>query len=149
MKKKLTISILLASIITIFFALNLQIVQAATGSFSVPSSVSVKKGKSTTFTVSLKNCEGKFSVSSSNSSIAAISYSADWKESSFSVKVTGKKAGTAKVTVTASDVSDTSAKEVTGSKTVTVKVTDSTNNNNNNSNNNNNNSNNTKRFFRL
>lgn len=142
MKKKLTISILLASIITIFFALNLQIVQAATGSFSVPSSVSVKKGKSTTFTVSLKNCEGKFSVSSSNSSIAAISYSADWKESSFSVKVTGKKAGTAKVTVTASDVSDTSAKEVTGSKTVTVKVTDSTNNNNNNSNNNNNNSNN-------
>lgn len=130
MNLKKTIITLLILIFSIFIFGNVNS-YAATGSFSLKkSSVSLKKGKSTTIKLTVKNCEGTFSVKSSNTSIATVSVTDNdsdgdgWITSTASIKIKAKKAGTATITVSASDVSDTDANEVTGSKTIKVKVTD-------------------------
>lgn len=122
---------------------------AASGSFSVSkSSISLEKGKSTTFTINLKNCEGVFAISSSNTSVATVSTSrTGWLESKATITIKAKAKGTATISVKAEDVADSSAKEVTGTKSIKVTVTDSSSNTSNkpsttnNSNNNNNTSN--------
>ena len=122
---------------------------AASGSFSISkSSISLEKGKSTTFTINLKNCEGVFAISSSNTSVATVSMSkTGWLESKATITIKAKAKGTATISVKAEDVADSSAKEVTGTKSIKVTVTDSSSNTSNkpsttnNSNNNNNTSN--------
>ena len=92
-------------------------------SFTVTSSVSVNVGKTATITINGKNTAGKYTITSSNPSVASVSTSAVFiDDNSASITVTGKSAGTAKITVTAADVGDFSNQLVTGSKTCTVTV---------------------------
>lgn len=148
LKKIIIMSIILLFGILTFGNINSY---AASGSFSVSkSSISLEKGKSTTFTINLKNCEGVFTISSSNTSVATVSMSkTGWLESKATVTIKAKAKGTATIRVKAEDVADSSAKEVTGTKSIKVTVTDSSSNTsnkpsttNNSSNNNNNNTNN-------
>ncbi len=111
-------------VLTIAFIIVLSTMSyASQGSFSVSkSSVTLTEGETTTFSINVSNCEGKFSISSSNSSIAKVSTSSEWISDSKSVTITAVKSGTATITVTASDVGDTSENTVTGSKTISVTV---------------------------
>ena len=99
---------------------------AATGSFSVSaSSTSINVGSTTNINITAKDCGGKFAITSSDSNIVSVSESSKWIESgSQSIIVTGKKVGTATITITASNVADTSENEVSGSKTVKITVKD-------------------------
>ena len=106
---------------------------AATGSYNVSkSSASIKKGKSTTATLSVKNCMGAFSVESSDSSIAKVTISSDgWTEGgNLTITIKGIKKGNATITITPTQVGMTdTGKEITEqlkSKTIKVTVTDST-----------------------
>ena len=148
LKKIIIMSIILLFSILTFGNINSY---AASGSFSVSkSSISLEKGKSTTFIINLKNCEGVFAISSSNTSVATVSTSrTGWLESKATITIKAKAKGTATISVKAEDVADSSAKEVTGTKSIKVIVTDSSSNTsnkpsttNNSSNNNNNNTNN-------
>lgn len=124
MKKRLAISILL-----IISLLSISISSYATiGSFSVSASSSINVGATTNLNITATKCGGRFTISSSDSSIVSISESSKWVETgSETITLTGKKAGTATITVTASDVGDTSPEsaKVTGSKTVKITVKDS------------------------
>lgn len=126
-KKIIIISIILLFSILTFGNINSY---AASGSFSVSkSSISLEKGKSTTFTINLKNCEGVFAISSSNTSVATVSTSrTGWLESKATITIKAKAKGTATISVKAEDVADSSAKEVTGTKSIKVTVTDSSSN---------------------
>lgn len=117
------------------------IVNAASFSASA-SKTTLTNGSTATITITANDCAGKFSITSSDSSVASISSSSEWVESgSKSITITAKKEGTAKITVKAADVSDSSAQVVSGSKSINITVKNSETNNN--SNNNNNSSNNT------
>ena len=122
MKKRLIVILLFVMILSISLISN-----AATGSFSVSaSSTNINVGSTTNINITAKDCGGKFTITSSDSSIVSVSESSKWIESgSQSITVTGKKAGTATITVTASDVGDTSENEVSGSKTIKITVKDS------------------------
>lgn len=124
MKKKFSF-ITISLILIIIWTLTGQ-VQAA-GSFVVSkSSVSLTEGETTTFNVSVSNCEGKFTISSSDSSIVKVSSGAVWptEQKAETITITALKAGTATITVTATDVADNSTEpqEVTGSKSISVTV---------------------------
>ena len=97
---------------------------AAKGSFSISkSSATLTEGSNTSVNITASNCGGQFSVSSSNSSVVKVSTSSIWIEKETkSITLTAVKPGTAKITITATDVGDTSENEVTGSKTITVTV---------------------------
>ena len=122
---------LIALVILSSFIASYSCVNAATGSFSVSAaSTSLTKGKTTSITITAKNCGGQFSISSSNSSVVSVSSSSEWVESgSKKVTITAKGEGSATITVKAQDVADTSEKVVSGSKSVTIKVGSSSNNN--------------------
>lgn len=94
-------------------------------SFSVTSSRSLTVGGTNTITITANGCGGKFTISSSDSSVVSVSTSSIWVESgSGTVKITAKKAGTATITVKALDVASTDGEtEITGSKTCKVTVT--------------------------
>ena len=116
---------------------------AGVGSFSLSkSTVSLKKGKSGTVTLTVKNCEGTFNVKSSDTSVATVSVKDNdsdgdgWITSTASITIKAKKKGNVTITISASDVSGTDEKEVTGSKTIKVTVTDTSSSNNSNSNDN-------------
>ncbi len=118
---------LLISSISIIIFLSLMMVQslAAGGSFSVSkSSVTLDEGKTTSFTISVTNCEGQFSISSSDSSVATVSSSSEWISNSAEITITAVKAGSATITIEANDVADNSEEpeSVTGSKTISVTV---------------------------
>ena len=125
MKKRFIVILLFLMIISMPLMSN-----AATGSFSVSaSSSSINVGSTTNINITAKDCGGKFTITSSDSSIVSVNESSKWVESgSQSITVTGKKAGTATITVTATDVADTSVnnEEVSGSKTIKITVKDST-----------------------
>ena len=97
-------------------------------SFSVGASkTALNVGDTANFTITASDCGGQFKVSSSDANIVSISSKAsEWIENETKTyTITAKKAGTASITVTASDVSDTSGDhEVTGSKSVTITVTE-------------------------
>ena len=97
---------------------------AAKGSFSISkSSATLTEGSNTSVNITASNCGGQFSVSSSNSSVVKVSTSSIWIEKETkSITLTAVKPGTAKITITATDVGDTSENEVTGSRTITVTV---------------------------
>ena len=116
---------IIGTIILIALILSLSTINSfAAGSFSVTSSRSLTEGGTSSITISANGCGGKFTISSSNSSVVSVSSSSMWVESgSSSVTITAKKAGTATITVTASDVASTDGStEITGSKTCTVTV---------------------------
>ena len=71
MKKNKIVSIL---ILLIIFMLMLSVqTLAAKGSFSISkSSVSLKEGGTSTFSITATNCEGRFLISSSDSSIVKV-----------------------------------------------------------------------------
>lgn len=125
MKKRFIVILLFLMIISMPLMSN-----AATGSFSVSaSSSSINVGSTTNINITAKDCGGKFTITSSDSSIVSVNEYSKWVESgSQSITVTGKKAGTATITVTATDVADTSVnnEEVSGSKTIKITVKDST-----------------------
>lgn len=99
---------------------------AAKGSFSISkSSITLDKGKSTSFTITATNCEGQFTISSSDSSIVSVSESSVWVTGSQTITVTAKKTGTATITIDATNVGDTDEQDVIGSKSISVKVTGS------------------------
>lgn len=116
--------IILTLIIIAMFAMLIPTKVFAAGSFSLSrSSASLTTGGTTTITVATANCEGKFSVSSSNSSVATVSTSSFWgDEKGTSITVTAKSAGSATITITPVDVTDTDLNEVTGSKTCKITV---------------------------
>lgn len=131
MKRIFKYLITLAILVTIVVSCNC--VNAANGSFSVSAASSnLTKGKTTSITITAKNCGGQFSITSSNSKVVSVSTSSKWVESgSEKITVTAEGEGTATITVKAQDVADTSENEVTGSRTVTIKVTDNGNSSNN------------------
>lgn len=118
-------------ILLFIMIISISIMSKATiGSFSVSaSSSSINVGSTTNINITAKDCGGKFTITSSDSNIVSVNESSKWVESgSQSITVTGKKAGTATITVTASNVADTSAnsEEVSGSKTIKITVKDNT-----------------------
>lgn len=126
MSKKVYVTIILMVIFIILISINSKC-NAVTASFSVsPTSVSITKGATSSLTIKVSNCEGYFSISSSDTSVAMVSSSYEWVDSSTTVTITGKKAGTATITIDAYDVSDTDAEEFTGSKTIKVTVSEKT-----------------------
>lgn len=99
-------------------------------SFSVSAKQNLTTGESTTFTLSLSDGLGKFSITSSDSSVISISGDAvPWFESSgnHSVTLKANKAGKATITATAVNASNAEGTEdLTGSKSVTITVSDPT-----------------------
>lgn len=97
---------------------------AAKGSFSVSkTSATLTEGSSTTFKINVSNSEGKFTISSSDSSVVAVSNTSEWIDSNGkTITLTAKKKGKATITVTAAEVGDTDENEVTGSRTIAVTV---------------------------
>ena len=108
----------------LLFVLFMPVVSA--GSFSISSSASkVNVGSSVTIYVSASEAVGKFSVSSSNSSVLAFAddSSSVWLDnSSSSFKFVAKSAGSAVITVTPSDSAGYDEKEITSSKSITITV---------------------------
>lgn len=98
-------------------------VQAA-GGFSLNKySASLTTGGTTTITITATNCAGQFSISSSNTSVATVSTSSVWLDnSSTTVTITSKSAGTANINIKAVDVTDTELNDITGTKTCKVTV---------------------------
>lgn len=134
---KKTISIIIMTIILIMsFSINIKTF-AAVGSFSVTKNkITLKEGKSTTFTINVSNCEGKFLIESSNTEVATVSTSSEWIEDSVTVTVKAESAGTANITVTAANVGDTDENDVEGTKIIKVTVKEVSNSDGNTSNNN-------------
>lgn len=95
----------------------------AAGSFSVSaSSTSIYVGNTTTLTIKTSDCAGKFTVTSSNSSVATVSSSSVWVDGTTTVTIAAKANGTANIVVMTQDVSDIDLNDVKGSKSVTVTV---------------------------
>lgn len=66
---------------------------------------------------------GKFDIVSSNTGVVTVEDGSRWLEKERGVfKITAKKAGTANITITPSDVSTTSGSEVTGAQTIAITV---------------------------
>lgn len=139
--KKIKSILILIIILMLAFSIK---TYAAEGSFSLSkTSVTLTEGSNTTFSIKATNCEGKFTITSSNSNVVKVSSSSIWVTGSESVTLTAVKDGTAEVTITASDVGDTDENTVSGSKTISVTVKEKTTSGNNTGNTNNNNNNST------
>ena len=111
-------------IILLIVALAISNFIYAAGSFSVStSSSSLKPGGTATITIKTVNCAGKFNITSSNSGVVTVSTASTWVDGTTTIKATAKANGTATITVTPIDVSDTDLNDVKGSKSVTIKVT--------------------------
>ena len=90
-------------------------------------SYTVTVGSSSTLTIKASEMAGKFTVKSSDTSVISLSGSSFWIDNaSQTVKMTAKKVGTAKITITPEDVTDYSGKTITGSKTITITVKNKT-----------------------
>ena len=109
------------SIFIICFMLFSAYVKA--GSYSISADKrTVNVGDTVSITVGINNLAGSFSISSSNNGVLAGGKS-DWFESSTTVYFTAKSAGSAVITVTASDVADyDTGNAVGGSKSITINV---------------------------
>ena len=121
MKKNIINKIIVLAIIIFFMLLNNEIFAA--GTFSLDkSSVTIKEGKTTTFSVIGTKATGRVDISSSNSSVATVSSSSEWLENSSSkVTITAKKAGTVTITVKGT-VADEEGAEADVTKTIKVTV---------------------------
>lgn len=102
---------------------------AGTYSASVGAS-SLTIGKTTTLTIKTSNAEGRFSITSSNSSVVSVDKSSIWVSSSEGITLTAKGAGSATITIKPESVSDTDLNLITNKKTISITVKDNTTNNN-------------------
>lgn len=96
-----------------------------TGSFSVAiSNSSLKVGETTILSITVTNCEGQFSIVSSNSNAVTVSSTSEWISGTTNIIITAKNSGTATINVKAENVGDNQAEpeEVTGNKSLTVTV---------------------------
>ncbi len=117
MKKLFLKSGISTLILSLIFALNIVLVEAA--SFSVSRSASsVSPGGSFTVTISASGA-GKFSVSASNGSVSSSSV---WVEGSASVSCKAGQSGTTTITVTAIDATGYDETPITGSKSTSVSI---------------------------
>ena len=96
----------------------------AVGSFTInKSTANLTTGNTTTITVTANNCAGQFNISSSNPSVATVSVSSIWLDnSSQTITITSKAAGTANISIIAADVTDTELNDVKGTKTCQITV---------------------------
>lgn len=124
--KVTTRKIILLIIITTLVAILIPTKVQAAGSYGLSKgSASITTGGTTTVTVTTSGCEGKFSVSSSNTSVATVDTSSFWgDEKGTTITITAISAGSATITITPIDVTDTELNDITGSKTCTVTVAD-------------------------
>ncbi len=95
MKKRI-----LTLIILILFAISIFSNVKAAGNFSVNAGTSMKKGQTSTLTITATNATGKFTISSSNSSVVSVSTSSVFVDGSERVTLTAGNVGTATITVT-------------------------------------------------
>lgn len=116
--KKLKLSILFTLILGIIFIPNL--VHAASFSVSA-SSYNVSVGSSVTVYVKGTDLAGKFTISSSNSSVFSGGGSVWVDKDTQSVRFTAKSSGSVTITVTPTNVSDYSGNQITGSKSIILK----------------------------
>ena len=143
--KILSISILVVLCITLIPA-N---VYAAVGSYSAGlGATTITVGKTTNVIITATKSAGKFTVTTSNASVATVSTSSvfvdglEGTKSNSSIIVKGINAGTATITVTPIDVSDSEYNLLTAPKSITITVKEEVTNNNSSNNTNNSNSNN-------
>ena len=127
MRRKIN-TIIVCLIMFVLSILLLETTSLATGSFAISSDkTSLNVGETTTLKIKVTDCEGAFKFSSSDSSIVSISDTQEWigdKGDSYSITLTAKKAGTAKITVIADNVSDKDFNEIRDSKNITITVTE-------------------------
>ena len=145
--KTINKNIIMIALFFLFIMIILTGASYAASFTATASSTSIKVGDTVTITVKADNAAGMYKVSVDDSSVLSISSgsaSEFLENNSQKIIFKAKKAGTAKITATPSDMTDLddSSKAVTsGSKTFTIKVTDSSSNasssNTNDSNNNN------------
>lgn len=135
MNKKIFKNILIISFL--LFGLMINNGVYAAGSFSLnKSSATITVGKTATFTINGSNATGKVTITSSDTSVATVSSSSEWlEESSVTITITAKKAGTATITVTG-EVADSEGIEDTVTKSINVTVKEATSNNSSNTSNN-------------
>ena len=107
-----------------FISLSLFNMNVFAASYDVTvTSSSVTVGNTITLKIKGNDLAGRFNISSSNTGVLTVSESKVWVDNNtVSVKVTTKKVGSAKITVTASDVTASNGSSVTGSKTVSITV---------------------------
>ena len=74
-------------------------------------STSLTVGSSTTLTIRGNNLIGKVNITSSNPAVISLSSSQEWLEGSVTVRATAKSAGSAYITVTSADTSDSATGE--------------------------------------
>lgn len=118
-------------IIAIIFviALGLFGTSCFAASFDIKASkTTLNVGDTASVTIKVNDCFGKFTVSSSDSSIVSVSNTSIWIEhgsGSGSFTITAKKAGTATITITAKEASDLAGdNDITGSKPITITVSE-------------------------
>lgn len=103
----------------------------AAGSYSASvGASSLTIGKTTTLTIKTSNAEGRFSITSSNSSVVSVDKSSIWVSSSEGITLTAKGAGSATITIKPESVSDTDLNLITNKKTISITVKDNATNNN-------------------
>lgn len=113
--------------IAVYLLLVIIPIKIEAASWSASAGTSMKVGGSEKLSISTSGCAGKFSIQSSDSSIVSVNSSATFVDGNSmdpSITLTAKKVGTATITITAVDVSDTSYNEITGSKTIKITVTE-------------------------
>lgn len=100
----------------------------ASGSISPSTtSLSIVNGSSTTFKITASNSVGKVDIYSTDTSVATVDKSSEFIDNStITVTVTGKSAGTAKIIVALSDAATYDEEELSGSYTITVNVSEKT-----------------------
>lgn len=121
--KSKRIMILLIYILSIIL-MNFNIVQAASGSFSVSvGNKTLNKGGSTSLVIKTSNCAGQFSITSSNPNVVSVGTSSTFVDgSSGSITLKANSEGSATIVITPTDVSDLSENSITSSKSVTITV---------------------------
>lgn len=126
MSKKIIKKVILAILILLALVFTFQMPVEAAG-FTASAKNNLITGESTTFTLSATECTGKFTITSSDTSVISISgTTSQWIEGggNHSVTLKANKAGKATVSVQAEDVSDSAGNPITGSKSVTITVKD-------------------------
>lgn len=133
--KKLNKIFSICLILAFMFTLLPANVFAERGSYSASvASSTIKVGNTTSLKISTSKAAGKFTVTSSNPSVARVSTSATFVDGANmdpTITVTGVKEGTATITITPVDVSDEDYNLITGARSITVKVVANTTTNNN------------------
>ena len=115
------------------FILLINSVYAASYDVSVTSN-SVTVGNNVTLTIKGNELAGKFTLSSSNTSVASLSSGSIWIDNnSDSITIKTSAAGTATITITPTDVTSYDGNTITGNKSVTITVKNKQTNNSSNS----------------